>query len=69
MNLVAVVAAPPAVRTVILLLPMPLGTVARSWVGESTVNAALALPNVTWVALTKPVPVMVTTVPAGRSQV
>lgn len=63
-KLVALVALPPSVVTVILPVSAPVGTSALTWVSFTTkVNVADFPSNVTLVVCSKPVPVMVTKVP------
>jgi hypothetical protein len=62
---VALVAVPAGVVTLIGPVCAPFGTVAVILVGESTVKAADLLLNFTSVAPVKPVPLIVTTVPAS----
>jgi hypothetical protein len=54
---------PPAVVTRTSTVPVPAGAVAVIWVALSTVKAAVTPPKVTFVALEKFVPPMVTLVP------
>ena len=65
MKLVALVAVPPAVVTLILPVMAPLGTVAVICVEESTVNVADTVRNLTALAPVNAVPVIVTLVPTG----
>src|SRR5207248_208280 len=63
---VLLVPVPRGVVTVIGPVVAPAGTVAASWVGETTVNALAAVPlKETCVAPLNPMPVIVTTVPTG----
>jgi hypothetical protein len=64
-NVAALMAAPPGVVTLILAVAAPLGTVAVIVVAESTVKLAFTNPNVTLVVPMKPLPLIVTFVPAG----
>ena len=60
------VANPPAVVIPIFPVCAPGGTIAVTWISESTVKeVALIPPNVTLLAPVKPLPVMVTEVPTG----
>src|SRR3989442_6278702 len=59
-KLLALVAVPPSVATVMDPVVAPAGTVARTVVAESTVKVALTPLNVTAVAPAKFVPVIVT---------
>jgi hypothetical protein len=65
----SVVLVPVPIVVVTLILPVDAlaGTTAVIWFGELTLNAAFTLPNLTMVVLVKPLPVKVTTVPAGPS--
>ena len=65
MNFPLPVAFPPLVVTTIVPVFAPVGTVAVTCVSEFGVNAAATPPNVTFVAWSRPVPVIVTEVPTG----
>jgi len=59
------VAVPPEVMTVIRPVDAPLGTVARTCVAETGVEAAVTPLNFTAIGLLKFVPLIVTVVPTG----
>src|SRR5437870_13917107 len=65
MKVPKLVATPPGVMIVILLVIAAVGTVAVTCVAELTTNAAVTSPNVTFVVCVNPVPLMTTCVPTG----
>ena len=65
MKLLALVAVPPGVVTLIGPVVAPLGTIARTWVSESTVKKADVPLKATAVVPMKWLPLMVTVVPTG----
>jgi hypothetical protein len=66
LKLLALVAVPPAVVTVIGPLVAPLGTVVVIWLSESTVYVVVGVPlKATAVAPLKLAPLIVTVVPTG----
>jgi hypothetical protein len=62
---VALVAFPPGVVTVILLVTAPVGTVAVICLSEFTTKLAALLPKVTFEAWINPVPLITTFEPTG----
>jgi hypothetical protein len=64
-NVPALVSLPPEVVTVIVLLDAVVGTVTLIEVDDRRLNVAVTVPNFTDVTPTKPLPEIVTAVPAG----
>jgi len=64
-KLVALVALPPLVVTLIFPVVAPVGTVAVTSMSDTAVKLADLPLNVTFVACIRPVPLMVTNVPTG----
>ena len=65
MNVATLVATPPGVVMVILLVIAAVGTVAVTRVAELTTKLAVTSPNVTFVVCVTPLPLMTTFVPTG----
>ena len=65
MNVATLVATPPGVVMVILLVIAAVGTVAVTCVAELTTKLAVTSPNVTFVVCVTPLPLMTTFVPTG----
>ena len=65
MKVPKLVATPPGVMIVILLVIAAVGTVAVTCVAELTTNVAVTSPNVTFVVCVNPVPLMTTCVPTA----